>query len=95
LLGLVLLIAVVGGWRDAPERLLRALTPNLSSLAATGPVSLTLSLTPPTYTNLARSSWRSATARTPAATPTRRRTCGCRSAPTCWPSCRADRMCRT
>ena len=27
LLGLVLLIAVVGGWRDAPERLLRALTP--------------------------------------------------------------------
>jgi uncharacterized protein (TIGR02302 family) len=53
LLGLVLLIAVVGGWRDAPERLLRALTPNLSSLAATGPVNLTLSLTPPTYTNLA------------------------------------------
>jgi uncharacterized protein (TIGR02302 family) len=53
LLGLVLLIAVVGGWRDAPERLLRALTPNLSSLAATGPVNLTLSLTPPAYTNLA------------------------------------------
>lgn len=53
LLGLVLLVAVVGGWRDAPERLLRALTPNLSSLAATGPVSLTVSLTPPTYTNLA------------------------------------------
>jgi uncharacterized protein (TIGR02302 family) len=53
LLGLVLLVAIVGGWRDAPERLLRALTPNLSSLAATGPVSLTLSLTPPTYTNLA------------------------------------------
>ncbi len=52
-LGLVLLIAVVGGWRDAPERLLRAVTPNLSTLAATGPVSLTLSLTPPTYTNLA------------------------------------------
>jgi len=53
LLGLVLLIAVVGGWRDAPERLLRALTPHLSSLAATGPVNLTLSLTPPAYTNLA------------------------------------------
>jgi uncharacterized protein (TIGR02302 family) len=53
LLGLVLLVAVVGGWRDAPERLWRALTPNLSSLAATGPVSLTVSLTPPTYTNLA------------------------------------------
>ena len=53
LLGLVLLIAVVGGWRDAPERLLRAVTPNLSAMAATGPVSLTLSLTPPTYTNLA------------------------------------------
>jgi uncharacterized protein (TIGR02302 family) len=53
LLGLVLLIAVVGGWRDAPERLLRAVTPNLSSLAATGPVDLTLSLTPPAYTNLA------------------------------------------
>ena len=42
LLGLVLLVAVVGGWRDAPERLWRALTPNLSTLAATGPVSLTL-----------------------------------------------------
>jgi uncharacterized protein (TIGR02302 family) len=53
LLGLVLLIAVVGGWRDAPERLLRALTPNLASFAASGPVNLTLSLTPPTYTNLA------------------------------------------
>jgi len=53
LLGLVLLIAVVGGWRDAPERFLRALTPHLSSLAATGPVNLTLSLTPPAYTNLA------------------------------------------
>jgi len=53
LLGLVLLIAVVGGWRDAPERLLRAVTPNLSSLAAAGPVNLTLSFTPPTYTNLA------------------------------------------
>jgi uncharacterized protein (TIGR02302 family) len=53
LLGLGLLVAIVGGWRDAPERLLRALTPNLSSLAATGPVSLTVSLTPPTYTNLA------------------------------------------
>ena len=53
LLGLVLLIAVVGGWRDAPERLLRAVTPNLSTLAATGPVSLTVSLTPPAYTNLA------------------------------------------
>lgn len=53
LLGMVLLIAVVGGWRDAPERLLRAVTPNLSTLAAGGPVNLTLSLTPPTYTNLA------------------------------------------
>lgn len=53
LLGLVLLVAVADGWRDAPERLLRALTPNLSSLAATGPLSLTISLTPPTYTNLA------------------------------------------
>ncbi len=53
LLGLVLLVAVAAGWRDAPERLWRALTPNLSTLAATGPVNLTISLTPPTYTNLA------------------------------------------
>jgi uncharacterized protein (TIGR02302 family) len=53
LLGLVLLIGVAAGWRDAPERLWRALTPNLSTLAATGPVNLTISLTPPTYTNLA------------------------------------------
>jgi uncharacterized protein (TIGR02302 family) len=53
LLGLVLLVAVAGGWRDAAERLERALTPTLSSLAAAGPLNLTVSLTPPTYTNLA------------------------------------------
>ena len=53
LLGLVLLVAVADGWRDAPERLWRAFTPSLSSLAASGPLSLTISLTPPTYTNLA------------------------------------------
>ena len=52
LLGLTLAIALAVGWRDAPERLRRAVTPHLGSFVA-GPVSLTVSLTPPTYTNMA------------------------------------------
>jgi len=53
LLGLTLAIALAVGWRDAPERLYRAVAPNLHSLAAAGPSSLTISLTPPAYTNMA------------------------------------------
>ena len=53
LLGLTLAIALVVGWSDAPERLRRALTPHLSSFAASVPTTLTVSLTPPAYTNMA------------------------------------------
>ncbi len=53
LVGLVLAVALVAGWNDAPERLARALMPNLNSFAASGPVTLTVSITPPAYTQMA------------------------------------------
>ncbi len=49
---LLLAVALSGGWHDAPERLNRALHPNLGAFAGPAPV-LQVWLTPPAYTGKA------------------------------------------
>ncbi|WP_051340101.1 TIGR02302 family protein [Azospirillum halopraeferens] len=50
--GLVLFVAVAGGWHDWRPRLSAALTPHLGGGAVAAPVALDLWLTPPEYTGL-------------------------------------------
>lgn len=66
LLGLALAVALIGTWDQAPERLRRALLPDLSGFAAGLPVSLTVSVTPPAYTGIAPIYLESGNAATPA-----------------------------
>jgi uncharacterized protein (TIGR02302 family) len=67
LLGLGLAVALIGTWDHAPERLRRALLPDLNGLAAGAPVSLTVSVTPPAYTGIAPIYLESGNAAAPAA----------------------------
>jgi uncharacterized protein (TIGR02302 family) len=53
ILGLLLVVAIIVGWRDAPERLERSLTPSLSGFSFGDGVTVTMSITPPAYTNVA------------------------------------------
>lgn len=53
ILGLLLIVALVVGWKDAPERIERSLTPSLSGFSFGDDVTVTLSITPPAYTNVA------------------------------------------
>jgi uncharacterized protein (TIGR02302 family) len=52
-LGLLLVVALVVGWKDAPERLHRAVSPSLSGFDFGSDVTVTLSVTPPAYTDVA------------------------------------------
>jgi len=53
ILGLLLIVALIVGWKDAPERIERSLTPSLSGFNFGEEVTVTLSITPPAYTNVA------------------------------------------
>ena len=53
ILGLLLVVALVVGWKDAPERLERAVKPSLSGFNFGDEVTVTLSITPPAYTDVA------------------------------------------
>src|SRR5262245_7038290 len=53
ILGLLLVVALVVGWKDAPERLERAVKPTLSGFNFGDEVTVTLSVTPPAYTDVA------------------------------------------
>lgn len=51
-LGLLLVIAVATGWRDADDRLLRAVTPSFAGAAPAGPPTVDAWINPPAYTGL-------------------------------------------
>ena len=51
-LGLLLVVAVAAGWRDADDRLLRAVTPSFAGAAPVGPPTVDAWINPPAYTGL-------------------------------------------
>lgn len=53
ILGLLLIVALIVGWKDAPERIARSFVPTLSGFDFGDGVTVTLSITPPAYTNVA------------------------------------------
>jgi uncharacterized protein (TIGR02302 family) len=53
ILALLLIVALIVGWKDAPERITRSFVPTLSGFDFGEGVTVTLSITPPAYTNVA------------------------------------------
>jgi uncharacterized protein (TIGR02302 family) len=53
ILGLLLIVAIAVGWQDAPDRLRQAFLPSLTGFQFGDTVTVTLSVTPPAYTNVA------------------------------------------
>jgi uncharacterized protein (TIGR02302 family) len=51
-LGLLLVVAVAAGWRDADDRLLRAVTPSFAGAVPAGPPTVDAWINPPAYTGL-------------------------------------------
>lgn len=51
-LGLLLVVAAAAGWRDADDRLLRAVTPSFAGAVPAGPATVDAWINPPAYTGL-------------------------------------------